>query len=91
VIRPGAPASVTLALVAIPPRTGRLLTTTRGVRATVIVDGAAVGETPLTLDAIPEGRHDVTLEAEGFVSWTGAVEVAADRSAFVDVTLVPRR
>ncbi len=90
VVHEDAPASVVTALIAIPPRTGRLLATTRGVRATLVVDGSPVSETPTTLDLV-EGSHEVGLRADGFISWSGTIDVAADRSSFVDVTLVPRR
>jgi outer membrane receptor for ferrienterochelin and colicins len=91
VVQTGEPAIVRLSLSPVAAPTGRLLATAGDVRATVVVDGAPRAETPARIDAIAEGPHEVELRADGHVTWRGTVTVVADRSAFVDVTLVPQR
>jgi outer membrane receptor for ferrienterochelin and colicins len=88
-IHAGATEVVHLAPTPIPVATGRLLVTAGEIAATVIVDGAPRGETPLRIDGIAEGERAIEIRADGYVTWRGAVPVTADRSAFVDVTLVP--
>jgi hypothetical protein len=47
--------------------------------ARVAIDGRAVGETPVTMTDITPGEHhiDVTLEGDGYQSWSSSVVVTA--------------
>lgn len=75
----------------LPVPTGRLLVTTGDVHARVRVDGVDRAETPARVASLPLGTHEVTVSADGFLDWSGAVEVEEDRTAFVSVTMTPSR
>ncbi len=52
-----------------PRNTGQIAVTTEPAGARVLLDGKAAGESPLTLDGIPTGRHVLT-----FISSSGSVK-----------------
>ena len=79
-----------IALARIPAPTGRLLVSTGEVVARLSIDGAPRAETPARIDGVEVGRHTISIEAPGFVTWEGELEVSADRPAHISVTLVPR-
>ncbi|MCA9717012.1 MAG: serine/threonine protein kinase, partial [Myxococcales bacterium] len=56
--------------------------------ARVLVDGVDQGETPLTLEVAP-GEHELSLVAEGRVTWTETLELAAGDNDAVERTLAP--
>jgi hypothetical protein len=66
--------------------TGRIQIETQPSGARVLLDGKAVGESPLTLEAVPVGRHTLT-----FVSGPGSVprtvRVEAGKTLKVDVSI----
>ena len=66
--------------------TGRIQIETNPSGARVLLDGKAVGESPLTLEGVPAGRHSLT-----FVSGSGTVprtvRVEAGKTAKVDVSI----
>jgi TonB family protein len=55
--------------------------------ATVIVNGATVGYTPLTNWKLRPGTHKVRIEKEGHEAWSGTVSVQAGKRARLDVPL----
>lgn len=72
----------------VPPAapTGRLEVETQPPGARVLLNGQPAGQTPLTLDAVPAGRHTITLvTGSGTVRRT--VRVEADRTARLDVPI----
>jgi hypothetical protein len=75
----------------VPVPTGRLLVSSGEVHARVQIDGADRAETPARLADLTVGTHDVRVTADGFLAWTGTVDVAENRTAFVNVTLVRAR
>jgi|GEM_PF-6396602 len=53
----------------------------------VYLDGSYVGNTPLTLGGIPEGPHSITISKEGYEDASKSVEVIANTSNSVSLTL----
>jgi serine/threonine-protein kinase len=54
---------------------GALTVESRPSGANVLLDGRAIGKTPLTLGDVTAGPHQITIELSGFRSWTSAVRV----------------
>lgn len=69
--------------------TGSLRITSEPSGADVLINGNPRGQTPLTLDAVLEGAHDVTLQQEGYASWSASVETEANTTQNVHGTLEP--
>lgn len=67
--------------------TGRLLVDSRPAGARVLLDGRAVGVTPLTLPEVTPGRHDVRLERSGYRAVTTSVEIKRGEQARVAARL----
>lgn len=55
--------------------------------ATVLLDGHAVGTTPLTLPSVNAGAHAVKVELQGYTSWSASVQVAAGQHNRVTASL----
>jgi hypothetical protein len=68
-----------------------VLVTTGDVRARVRIDGVDRAETPARVADVPVGSHEVVVSADGYLDWTGTVDVEESRTAFVSVTLVRAR
>jgi hypothetical protein len=66
---------------------GALTVDSRPPGATVVVDGKAVGQTPLTLSDVSEGMHSVSIELTGYNSVTTSVRVAAGQKNRVAASL----
>src|SRR5688500_17660624 len=78
------PAAAAAAPVPAASNTGRLEIETQPAGAKILIDGKPAGESPLTLDALPVGRHSVTLTtASGSVK--RSVRIEAGRTLKVDV------
>ena len=83
--KPGASPAVKTAPVA-SVDTGRLEIETQPAGARILIDGKPSGETPIALDAVPVGRHTVTLTSPaGSVKRT--VRIEAGRTAKLDVPI----
>jgi hypothetical protein len=88
----GAAAAIAAAAAATPPfvppaaPTGRLEIETQPAGARVLLNGQPAGQTPVTLDAVPAGRHTVTL-VTGSGSVRRTVRVDAGRTARLDVPI----
>ena len=54
--------------------------------AQVILDGRAVGRTPLSIE-VPDGAHDIRLDLPGFRRWETSVEVTAGQRTRVAASL----
>jgi len=67
---------------------GPLSVTSTPAGAQVILDGQAVGVTPLTLTEVSGGQHSIVLKMEGYNDYTGNISVTGD-GATVTATLVP--
>lgn len=55
--------------------------------ASVFVDGRSEGTTPLSIDRIQKGSHEITLLLEGYAEYRGQVVVEPNSSARVDAML----
>jgi formylglycine-generating enzyme required for sulfatase activity len=83
-----APQTLRLALARLP---GRLLVSTGAVKgADVLVDGRAVGTTPMTPAAVPAGERELVVRGEGYVEFRTRVEIEGRGvEQRLDVALVP--
>jgi hypothetical protein len=71
------------------PQVGRLVIDSSAGAATVSVDGAVVGTTPLpTWHAVAPGRHRVEIAKQGFELFASEVDVAAGQTLTVSAPLV---
>ncbi len=70
---------------------GSLLVESRPAGARVIVDGAEVGVTPVTVPTLTPGSHTVRIERAGFAPITTTARVEARTRARVAVTLTAER
>lgn len=84
-------AEVTVALSKLPPPVGRLTVTANRPGATVKVDGAVAGFTPIVLDQVVVGRHELAVEADGQRPWTAEVLITEAEGAWATVNLEPLR
>ncbi len=71
--------------------TGSLRITSEPRGAEVLINGNRRGQTPLTLNAVLEGSHDVTLQREGYAPWSASVSTEANTTQNVHGTLEPLR
>jgi hypothetical protein len=67
---------------------GKVSIATDPVGATVILDGAESGVTPLSLDSIQAGKHAVSLKLEGYYIKKGDITIIADTLNTFEFTLV---
>ena len=91
--RPAAPARRAPARppVTTPTGNGSLVVDSRPAGARVIVDGRAMGVTPLTIPALAAGSHTVRLERAGYTSIATTTRVEPGARARVAVTLTAER
>src|SRR6185436_11063185 len=85
--RPSRSIDVSLAPVTAAPKTaprpaaasasaaGGLVVDSRPAGATVTIDGAPAGTTPLTIPSIAPGTHKVVIEKDGYQPWVTTVDV----------------
>lgn len=78
--------TLSLAVPALDVQKGSLSLISEPRGAEVLLDGARVGTTPLTLDDLPAGAHQVELHASG-LGWSGAVQVEPGRVNSLQATL----
>jgi TonB family protein len=78
---------VKAALTRVTPATGTADILSSPAGATVSVDGAAVGYTPLTSWRLKPGTHKVQMEKDGHEPWSGSVAVKAGKRARLDAQL----
>ncbi len=57
-------------------------------RAEVVIDGRAVGVTPIAFEDMPPGRYRIELRRKGFEPWRSEIDVGGGQPALVDVRLV---
>src|SRR5262249_16249990 len=63
--------------------TGSIFVDSRPRGATVLIDGKSVGQTPLSVPAIPVGSHAVRIEMAGKKPWSAPTRVTAGETARV--------
>lgn len=89
-VRAGDEAAVVLALERAGAVTGSIQVIADVDGATVRLDGAVAGRTPLSEPlTATEGAHVLLLEADGYAPWRNEVEVAAHEEAAVTVAMRP--
>ena len=57
--------------------------------ADVLVNGQAVGQTPVVINDLPVGSRVIVVRREGYAPWTASVRVVANQRTTVRATLVP--
>jgi hypothetical protein len=67
--------------------TGALVVESRPIGATVLVDGRAVGVTPLTLPVVEPGTRRITLQLDGFNPWVTTAQIQAGARTRVAASL----
>ncbi len=73
------------------PAPGSLIVESRPAGARVLVDGADIGVTPVTVPSLAAGPHTVRIERAGYVSITTTARIEARTRARVAVTLTAER
>ncbi len=82
---PHARASLSLARTLVLTAAAEILSEPAG--ATVTIDGRPAGRTPLQAATLRPGSHRLQLELDGYLSWTGALDVVAGQKGRVEVRL----
>jgi hypothetical protein len=73
------PANPTITQTTVSSLAGTLAISSKPVGASVYLDSAMVGKTPLTLDSVAPGAHTVELKSPGYLSVSIDVVVSADK------------
>ena len=66
---------------------GTLTVESRPAGANVLLDGRAIGTTPLNSQSVPAGLHAIRLELDGYRVWAGSVRITANEPARVRASL----
>lgn len=74
-----------------PPATGTLHITSDPEGAVVVIDERRRGRTPLTLEEMPTGSYELTLQHVGYASWSSTVTAEANATRNVHGALKPLR
>ena len=67
--------------------TTQLKVESRPTNARVFVDGRLIGTTPLALEQIEAGEHNIRLELDGYHSWSTAVQIVEGKGTRVGASL----
>ena len=73
------------------PADGKLTIKTKPAGANIIIDGAFVGQTPLTLDLSPDKHHVVQISKAGYKKTNRNVQVVSAAPKQLNVNLKPKR
>ena len=82
------PANPAITPTAVSPGNGTLIISSKPVGASVYLDSAMVGKTPLTLDSVSPGAHTVELKSPGYLSVSIDVVVSADKSTEISPEMI---
>ena len=82
------PANPAITPTVVSPVTGTIIVSSKPVGASVYLDSAMVGKTPLTLDSVSPGAHTVELKSHGYLSVSIDVVVSADKSTEISPEMV---
>jgi len=66
---------------------GSLVVESRPPGATVIVDGRAVGTTPMTVGDVRAGNHSVRITLDGYTTWSASVDIKGGEQNRVTASL----
>ena len=74
-----------------PPPTnyGRIITTSQPQGAKVYLDSVYRGMTPLNLDRVATGQHQIKLVMAGYQDWSSYISVSPSRTTTVSADLIP--
>jgi len=74
-----------------PPPTnyGRIIATSQPQGAKVYLDNVYRGTTPLNLDRVATGQHQIKLAMEGYQDWSSFISVSPSRTTTVSADLIP--
>jgi hypothetical protein len=67
--------------------TTQLKVESRPTNARVFVDGRLIGTTPLALEQIEAGEHNIRLELDGYRSWSAVVQIVEGKGTRVGASL----
>jgi hypothetical protein len=81
--------NATLIPISDPFEKGGLSVTSEPAGATILVDNKSIGISPVTVNDIAAGNHQVTFRMEGYQDYSGSVFVTAGTTSVVSVTLLP--
>jgi hypothetical protein len=70
-----------------PAGPGSLQVVSRPAGAQVVLDGRAVGRTPMTIPDVSQGEHRIQLDLPGFKAWATSVDVKAGSQSRVAASL----
>jgi hypothetical protein len=84
---PAAPAASAAAPAAAARLPGALEVESRPPGAKVYLDGTLIGNTPLSLPAVPPGEHAVRLEYDGYRLWASSIRIVASEKNRVRASL----
>jgi len=70
-----------------PAGPGSLVVESRPPGATVIVDGRAVGTTPMTVGDVRAGNHSVRITLDGYTTWSASVDIKGGEQNRVTASL----
>ena len=71
----------------LPPPAGTLVLQANVEGALIKIDGKAAGFSPAVIDAVPIGKHTLTVEAEGREPATQGIEIHRDERTVIDLSL----
>lgn len=72
-----------------PVNYGRIIATSQPQGAKVYLDNVYRGTTPLNLDRVTPGQHDIKLVLAGYQDWSNYVSVSPSRTTTVSTNLIP--
>jgi len=72
-----------------PANYGRIIVTSRPQGAKVYLDNVQRGTTPLNLDRVTTGQHQIKLVMAGYQDWSSYVSVSPSRTTTVSADLIP--
>ena len=82
--------SYTIRPIAPPPTNyGRIIATSQPQGAKVYLDNVYRGTTPLNLDRVTTGQHQIKLVMEGYQDWSSFISVSPSRTTTVSADLTP--
>jgi len=81
--------NATLIPISSPFAKGGLSVTSEPAGAIILVDNKSIGISPVTVNDIAAGDHQVTFRMEGYQDYSGSVFVTAGTTSVVSVTLLP--
>ena len=83
--------SYTITLIIPPPNYGRIFAISNPPGAKVYLDNSYQGDTPLNLDSISSGQHNIKLVLSGYQEWNSYVSVFPSQTTTVSADLIAQQ